>query len=65
MGIEAYYPEHSRSLTKRYLELAERFQLVATGGSDFHGPRTGRTSLACVDVPETVLEALKQAKSRV
>jgi len=65
MGIEAYYPEHSRSLTKRYLDLAERFHLVATGGSDFHGPRTGRTSLACVDVPDSVVEALQEAQTRL
>jgi len=65
MGIEAYYPEHSRSLTRRYLELAERYHLVATGGSDFHGPRTGRTALGCVDVPESVIASLQQAQSRL
>ena len=62
MGIEVYYPEHSRSLIRRYLEYAERFHLVVTGGSDFHGPRTGRTS-GGVDVPESVVEALNRPKS--
>jgi predicted metal-dependent phosphoesterase TrpH len=65
MGIEAYYPEHSRSLTQRYVEMAQQFHLVVTGGSDFHGPKTGRTSLACVDVPEAVIDALREAKARV
>jgi predicted metal-dependent phosphoesterase TrpH len=64
MGIEIYYPEHSRSLIKRYLEIVEHFGLVATGGSDFHGPRTGRTALGCVDVPESVIEHLKTAQTR-
>jgi predicted metal-dependent phosphoesterase TrpH len=65
MGIEVYYPEHSRALVKRYLEFAQTYKLVATGGSDFHGPRTGRTALACVDVPESAVEDLKKAKNRV
>ncbi len=65
MGLEVYYPEHSRPLTQRYLEVARRLNLVATGGSDFHGPRTGRTVLACVEVPEGVLDDLREAKNRV
>lgn len=65
MGIEAYYPEHGKSLTKRYLELAESNGLIVTGGSDFHGPQTGRTTLACVDVPESVISALKDAQKRI
>lgn len=65
MGIEAYYPEHSRGLIQRYLELAKQFELVATGGSDFHGPGTGRAALACVGVPETVVKDLELARNRV
>ena len=37
-GIESYYPEHSAGQTQVYLELCRRHDLVATGGSDFHGP---------------------------
>jgi 3',5'-nucleoside bisphosphate phosphatase len=37
-GIESYYPEHSAGQTQIYLELCRRHDLVATGGSDFHGP---------------------------
>lgn len=64
MGIEAYYPEHSRSLVQRYLDLAKENAWVVTGGSDFHGPRTGRAALASVDVPESVVEALEKARDR-
>jgi 3',5'-nucleoside bisphosphate phosphatase len=60
-GLEVYYPDHSRSLIQRYLEMAGTYGLVVTGGSDFHGPRTQRASLACVDVPESVVEALVRA----
>ena len=36
-GIEAYHPKHSPEDTQKCLELARRFQLAVTGGSDFHG----------------------------
>ena len=65
MGIEAYYPEHSRSLINRYREMAAKRGLLVTGGSDFHGPRTNRSALACVDVPEEAVSALEEARSRL
>jgi predicted metal-dependent phosphoesterase TrpH len=65
MGIEAYYPEHSRSLIEHYKELASRWNLVLTGGSDFHGPRTGRSQLACAAVPEEAVSALEAARERI
>lgn len=41
-GIEARYPDNEEADTTRFLELAERYKLLVTGGSDFHGPqRTG------------------------
>ena len=43
-GIETYYAEHSPEQVRSYLDLCRRFDLVATGGSDFHGPHTGRTN---------------------
>ena len=36
-GIETYYPEHSEGQTRLYRHLAEKYGLVITGGSDFHG----------------------------
>lgn len=44
MGLEAYYGEHSAAQTRTYLELCRRHDLVATGGSDYHGPRSGHAS---------------------
>jgi 3',5'-nucleoside bisphosphate phosphatase len=43
-GIETYYAEHSTEQVRRYLDLCRRCDLVATGGSDYHGPHTGRTN---------------------
>lgn len=36
-GIEAIYPKHDAEDTKRYLEMADKYHLLVTGGSDFHG----------------------------
>ncbi len=36
-GLEVYYPEHSKSQTHQYQELALRLELAPTGGTDFHG----------------------------
>lgn len=36
-GIEVYHYNHTREDIKRALELAKKYNLVVTGGSDFHG----------------------------
>ncbi len=36
-GIEVYYPEHSKNLIAYYSRLASHFNLLITGGTDFHG----------------------------
>lgn len=36
-GIEVYNSIHSLKEMKRYLELAQKYNLLITGGSDFHG----------------------------
>jgi len=41
-GLEAYYPSHSHTTTQRYLNLANKYGLLITGGSDFHGFTSGR-----------------------
>lgn len=51
-GIEACYRAHTGPQTQRFLESAKRFGLLVTGGSDFHGPGTGRESLGGVELPD-------------
>lgn len=36
-GLEVYYSEHSRDMQKKFQHLAKDYDLVCTGGSDFHG----------------------------
>lgn len=66
-GIEIYYPQHSPKLVRQYLDLAGQFQLVATGGTDFHGTpmpdvKLGR-GFGMLNVPDTVLEQLDALRS--
>lgn len=39
-GLEVYYPEHTSQQVDGFLQLCQQFNLLVTGGSDFHG--TGR-----------------------
>lgn len=38
-GLECYYSAHSPNDTQFYLQLAQKYDLFVTGGSDFHGER--------------------------
>lgn len=64
-GIEIYHPVHRQSDTDRLRHLAERYRLLVSGGSDFHG-RNGRYgTVGSQNVPEQCLNGLKErAKQR-
>jgi predicted metal-dependent phosphoesterase TrpH len=62
-AIEVYHPKHKEGDVERYLRLAEKMGLVATGGSDSHGVRDGHLVLGSVTVPCSTVEALERAKS--
>jgi hypothetical protein len=65
LGIEAIYAEHSAAQTAHYKDLCRAHGLVATGGSDYHGERSGRTNqLGHPPVPMSVWEELKNAAER-
>lgn len=36
-GIEVYYPQHSAENIRLFQDIAERYNLILTGGTDFHG----------------------------
>ncbi|NUN23736.1 MAG: PHP domain-containing protein [Candidatus Jettenia caeni] len=59
-GIEVYYPAHSPQTIKKYLKIAEKYDLAVTGGSDFHGERKIDTPIAKVTVPEEFVHKLRQ-----
>ncbi|MDF1536265.1 MAG: PHP domain-containing protein [bacterium] len=61
-GVEAHYYSHSAEETALYVALAEKHGLLATGGSDFHGPGMMETRLGVgrgnLEIPRSVADAL-------
>lgn len=55
-GIEAYHSDHTPAQTRLYLDLARRFGLGVTGGSDFHGPAKPNVKLGRPRVPLAAVE---------
>ncbi len=58
-GLECYYGDYDHQTVQRLLELAEKHQLIPTGGSDYHGPNMHPTPLGGRFVPETSVERLR------
>jgi len=65
-GLECYYPEHTPADTRRFLELAAKYDLVITGGTDFHGPGSSNDRpIGSVSAPPGAVEALKERRARL
>ena len=59
VGIEAYYGDYSADEVSRLVNLADRHNLIATGGSDYHGlDASSETMIGGVDVPTESVERL-------
>ena len=59
VGIEVYYGSYSAPEVSRLLTLANKYNLIATGGSDFHGlDEKTETGLGESRVPEASARAL-------
>jgi predicted metal-dependent phosphoesterase TrpH len=63
-GIECFHTKHSTVTTERYLELADRYHLLVTGGSDCHGMSKGKPLIGTVKVPYQHVAELK-ARAKV
>jgi 3',5'-nucleoside bisphosphate phosphatase len=59
-GIECFHTKHTATTAARYLALAEKFNLLVTGGSDCHGLSKGRPLIGTVKLPYERVEKLKQ-----
>ena len=58
-GIECFHTKHSTATSEHYLELADRFHLLITGGSDCHGYSKGKPVMGSVRLPYQHVERLK------
>jgi len=59
VGIEAYYDGYTADEISRLVSFADRYGLIATGGSDYHGlEAASETMIGGVDVPMESVERL-------
>ena len=58
-GIECFHTRHSTATSERYLEIADKFHLLVTGGSDCHGFSKGKPLIGTVKLPCDHVEKLK------
>ena len=63
-GIECFHTKHSTATSERYLEIANKFKLLVTGGSDCHGMSKGKPLIGTVKLPYTHVEKLKAARRK-
>ena len=66
-AIEAYHSDHTPADTALYLDLAQKYGILVTGGSDFHGDakpgvRLGTGCAGNLRVPEGLVEQLRAAQ---
>jgi predicted metal-dependent phosphoesterase TrpH len=63
VGIEAYYKDNTEEDTAALIRLAEKYGLIVTGGSDYHGLGESReVEMGGVEVPlEAVMQLIRLA----
>ena len=57
-AVEVYHTDHTVADVVRYQELADTRGLLVTGGSDYHGPNSGRGGLGAVGLPTAAFARL-------
>ena len=64
-GIEVYYPKHTPEQQSELLALARRYNLVTTGGSDFHAlDDRSHGQIGGVEVPPGTVEKLRARRAK-
>ncbi|MCM8792091.1 MAG: PHP domain-containing protein [Candidatus Omnitrophica bacterium] len=58
-GIEVYYPEHNQVSTHYYEEIAQKYNLLMTGGSDFHGDCRSHIKIGSIRISYDLVLKLK------
>jgi 3',5'-nucleoside bisphosphate phosphatase len=58
-GIECFHAKHSTAFAEHYLELADRYHLLVTGGSDCHGKSKNKPLMGTIKLPYQHVEQLK------
>ncbi len=61
-GLEVYHTDHTPQQTRGYLDLCRRYELLPTGGSDFHGLTKPEGALGRPRVPISIIADAPFAK---
>jgi predicted metal-dependent phosphoesterase TrpH len=61
-GIECFHTKHSTVMSERYLEIADKYHLLVTGGSDCHGFSKKAPLIGTVKLPYEHVEQMKIAR---
>ena len=65
MGIEIFYPEHTKDQISLYKGLAQKHDLLVTGGSDYHGIEADKVEIGIrsrdMKLSYSMVEAMKEA----
>ncbi len=66
-GIEVYYPEHSTADVAQYKSLAEKYALLSTGGTDYHGMEKNDLDIGVgrgdMKVPYSIVQSIRAVRS--
>jgi len=57
-GIECFHTKHSTSMSERYLEIADQYHLLVTGGSDCHGYSKAKPLIGTIKLPYEHVERM-------
>jgi predicted metal-dependent phosphoesterase TrpH len=60
-GIECFHTKHPHATSEHYLQIAKKFSLLVTGGSDCHGMSKGKPLIGGTKLPYQYFEKLKSA----
>lgn len=62
-GVEGYYTTHSENYINDIKNIISKYNLIITGGTDFHGQRKPSVDLGCgfgdLIIPYTIVETMK------
>lgn len=62
-GLEVYYPTHTPKMRKNLKKIAKKYDMVTSGGSDYHGlvrPNTGLAGSGNIYVPPEILVEMRE-----
>jgi predicted metal-dependent phosphoesterase TrpH len=64
-GIEVFYRLHTKQQIQFYSSIADKYNLIKTGGSDYHGDPDGRIIFGDYSAPNSVFEQLLMKREKI